>query len=73
MKGAGSKPLPLSSPVQELLRKWTTWLASTQARMMLELRSRNATVPMPLATASEMRSMKLLPPAYGDGPCALSW
>ena len=40
-----------------------TWLTSTQPRMIAELTTRNATVPIPLATASETRSMKLLPPA----------
>ena len=63
MNGAGSKPLPLSSPVQELLRKCTTWFDSTHATMTVELTSRNTTVPMPLATFSATRSRKLLPPA----------
>jgi hypothetical protein len=29
MNGAGSKPCPFSRPVQELLKKWTTWFVST--------------------------------------------
>ena len=72
MNGAGSKPFPLSSPVHELLKKWMTWFDPTQARITAELISRNATVPMPLATPSETRSMKLLPPAYGEpfSPCS---
>lgn len=68
MNGAGSKPFPCSSPVHELPKNLMTWLASTHARITAELTTRNATVPIPLATASETRSMKLLPPAYGDPP-----
>jgi hypothetical protein len=63
MNGAGSKPLPLSSPCHELSRNVMAWFTSTQATMIAELMTRNATVPIPLATASETRSMKLLPPA----------
>jgi len=63
MKGAGSKPLPFSSPFHESVRKWTTWLLITQPRITAELTTRKPTVPIPLATASAMRSMKLEPPA----------
>jgi hypothetical protein len=37
-------------------------------RITAELTTRNPTVPIPLATPSETRSMKLLPPAYGESP-----
>ena len=73
MNGAGSKPFPLSRPVHELLKKWMTWFANTQARITPELITRNPTVPIPLATFSETRSMKLLPPAYGEPPFSPSW
>ncbi|MGH2850389.1 MAG: hypothetical protein ACRDLP_07210 [Solirubrobacteraceae bacterium] len=63
MNGAGSKPLPSISPLQAVERKWITWLASTQATITALLTTRKPTVPMPLATASDTRSMKLEPPA----------
>jgi hypothetical protein len=56
-----------------LLRKWITWFDSIQERIKPELTTRKPTVPMPLATPSDTRSMKLDPPAYGDGPDVLSW
>lgn len=40
-------------------RKWTPWLTSTHATMIALLATRNATVPMPDATPSLTRSMKL--------------
>ena len=44
-----------------------------EATIRAELATRNPTVPMPLATASETRSMKLLPPAYDVGPFGVDW
>ena len=50
-----------------------TWLRRTQARITKELTMRNATLPIALATASETRSMKLLPPPCCDPPGLPCW
>ena len=59
----------VEQPFHESPRNVTTWFESTQPMMTKELTTRNPTVPMPLATPSETRSIKLLPPAYGDSCC----
>ena len=48
---------------RRVLRNVMRWLEKTHARMIVVLTTRKPTVPIPLATFSDMLSMKLEPPA----------